>query len=263
MKSHFVAEGIERGRPALLLLPGWCNDSSVFSAVLPRLRTLDCGLVTLEWRWHNEPRRATEDFGHAELVDDALSVVAELALEDLMIVAMAQAGWVAVELCRALGGRVRGLVLVDWLVGEPEAEFWAALQGLQAPGSWHRVRQDLFAAWVGGARHEAVRSFARRQAEAHGFEMWARSAREIERAYRRWESPLAALESLKSPPPTLHVYALPEDPRYLEMQLRFAQANRWYRPERLANGKTHYPLIEQPDEVVAKIGGFLELVHGA
>src|SRR5262249_18774385 len=96
--------GPSRG-PTLLCLPGWAVSRTFFGPLAeelaPRWR-----VVTLDWRGHGGSGRADGDVGHEELAADALAVVEATGARDLVIVAQAHGGWIAIELCRRLGRRV-------------------------------------------------------------------------------------------------------------------------------------------------------------
>jgi hypothetical protein len=67
---------------------------------------------------------------------------------------------------------------------------------------------------------------------------------------------------LPEPCPTLHVYSQPEDPGLLEAQEAYAADHAWFRVRRLA-ARSHFPMFEVPDEVVAEILGFRAELPGA
>src|SRR3954447_24994565 len=86
---------------ALLCLPGWCIERSVFA---PLLASTGAGrrVIALDWRGHGESERPEGDFGANELLEDALAVVAASGAKQVVPVAQAHAGWIAVELARRL-----------------------------------------------------------------------------------------------------------------------------------------------------------------
>jgi hypothetical protein len=54
----------------------------------------------------------------------------------------------------------------------------------------------------------------------------------------------------------LHVYGQPEDPAYLSLQVEFADQNAWFSVRKLG-GRTHFAMIETPEEVAAAIDAFV------
>jgi pimeloyl-ACP methyl ester carboxylesterase len=238
---------LARGGPALLCLPGWCEnkiDFARFTHAAGRAHRV----IGLDWRGHGKSDASDGDFGLDELVEDALAVVRASSVGPILPVAVSHAGWVAIELRRRLGERVRGLVLLDWMLTEPTPAFRAVLEGLQDRERWLATRSELFRTWSPGPEETQVTRHVREEMGSYGFEMWSRAAREIAAAYARHRSPLEALKALDEPVPTLHLYSQPRDAATLEAQRAFARANDWFHVQRL-DGTTHFPALELPDAV--------------
>src|SRR5262249_620642 len=121
---------------------------------------------------------------------------------------------------------------------------------------WSTARDLLFSIWLRGVDNDELRCFLPSDMGAYGFDMWARAGREIETAYRRWGSPLAALAGLGATLPVLHLYAQPEEPGYLAAQHSFAASHPWYSVVRL-NARSHFPMFEVPQEMNAEIERFI------
>src|ERR1044071_7104634 len=205
------------GEPALLFTPGWCVSRKVFS-VLPALCAQRYRVLSIDWRGHGESDAASRDFGEAELVQDALDVIGATGVNRVIPVAQAHSGWIALELRRRLGSAVSEMVLLNWLVAEPPASFMEALRALQRPDTWERSRNALFSMWTRGAGHPELEEFIARDMGSYDFAMWSRAAREIERAYARFRSPLQALAEISPTVRILHLYAQPEDAGFLSLQ---------------------------------------------
>jgi pimeloyl-ACP methyl ester carboxylesterase len=80
-------DDVGRGEPALLLLPGWCGDRSVYLD-LARHLARRFRVLTLDWRGHGRSPAATGEIGEAELVEDALAVIERSGArlrEDIMV----------------------------------------------------------------------------------------------------------------------------------------------------------------------------------
>jgi pimeloyl-ACP methyl ester carboxylesterase len=95
----------------------------------------------------------------------------------------------------------------------------------------------------------------REEMGSYGFEMWARAAREISAAYADLGTPLQILGSLTPPFPVMHLYAQPDDPRYLAAQKFFAASHPWFKVRRL-NARSHFPMFEIPDVMARAIEEF-------
>lgn len=173
-----------------------------------------------------------------------------------MPVALAHAGWVAIELRRRLGDRVPKLVLLDWIVLEAPKPFLDALQGMQSSDRSRQTVEHIFSLWLEGVDNPELHRFVREEMGSYGFDMWARAAREINAAYARAGSPLRALAAIQPPVPVLHLYAQPEDPGYLAAQQSFAASHSWFSVGKL-NARSHFPMFEVSNEMVVAIEGFV------
>ncbi len=242
------------GEPALLLMPGWCAERTVFRSLAPLLARRR-RVLALDWRGHGGSAAAPSDFGLSEQVEDALAVIEQSGARTVVPVALAHAGWVGIELARRLGDRVSRLVLIEWLVLGAPPPFREALAAMRSPERWRGAVDGIFAMWTAHAGPE-VRSFVLDVMGSYGFEMWSRAAREIAAAYEREASPLSALSRLDPPVETLHLYATPEDPGFLSAQRDFAAAHPWFRVERLP-ARSHFPMLEVPGEIAEGIDAFL------
>ena len=251
-----VYDDVEQGEPALLFLPGWCTNRTVFKNLAPlcsrRHRTL-----TLDWRGHGDSGSPGGDFGNDDLVEDALNVIYASGAQRIVPVALSHAGWVAIELRRRLGIRVEKLVLLDWIIMmQPPREFFEGLDGMQSPQRWHETIERIFSVWLGGVDDPWLVRFVRDEMGSYGFEMWSRAAREISTAYADAGTPLQILAGLNPPLPVLHLYAQPDDPRYLAAQQEFAASHSWFSVQRL-NARSHFPMFEMPDEMANTIEAFV------
>ena len=90
---------------------------------------------------------------------------------------------------------------------------------------------------------------------AHGFEMWARAAREIGAAYEREGSPLEALARLDPPRLTLHLESQAASEGSRSTQEASSASHPWYRAMKL-NARSHFPMFEVPEEIAAVIKDF-------
>jgi pimeloyl-ACP methyl ester carboxylesterase len=210
-------------------------------------------MLAVDWRSHGGSGAAAGEFGGAELVEDALAVISASGAERVIPVAMAHAGWVAIELRKRLGAsRVPGVVLVDWMVLGTPPPFAAGLKALQDQAQWLTMRDRLSSMWTEGVSSSAVHGYVTKMGE-YGFDMWSRAGRDIEKAFARQPVPLDALAALACP--TLHVYAQPADPAFLAAQEDFARSHSWFSVHRVG-ASSHFPTIEVPAEVAAALTEF-------
>lgn len=218
--------------------------------------------VALDWRGHGASEQAQGDYHTEDLVQDVLEVIDHAELGTVVPVALSHAGWVAIELRRQLGTeQIPGIVLLDWMVLGAPAPFADALAGLQDPQRWQDVREQLFARWTTGVDLPALDAHIAAM-RAYGFDTWSRAGREIARRFGTEGSPVAALERLDHPCPTLHLYAQPSDEDYLAAQQAYAADRPWFHVQRLI-ARSHFPMLEVPTELVGHIERFLFSISGA
>jgi len=239
--------------PALLLMPDWCADHSVYAGLTSRLAEKN-RVLALDWRGHGESQHPEDDFDCHDLVQDALAVIEASGSQGIVPVAQAHAGWVAVELRRRLGERVPKLILLDWIVGNPPPDFLELLKTMQT-NQWRDGRDRLFEVWRAGARNEELERYLDEVVSTFDRAMWARAARAIEEAYLECGNPLVELSRLDPPSPVLHLYSQPNDPAFDDMQTVFALKHPWYRFQRL-DAQTHFGMFELPDQMAALIAEF-------
>jgi pimeloyl-ACP methyl ester carboxylesterase len=239
------------GEPALLLLTGWCSSRARWARAAPLLAR-HRRAVSFDYRGHGDSPPAHQDFGTAEMVEDALAMIEARQLRTLIPCAASHSGWVAIELARRLGPeRVPAIVHLDWLLIAPSDAYSALLVKLQSPDGWPQARDTLFEIWRAGNESEEIAD-ALAVMNRHQADMWMRSGREIAAEYAREGSPLRALEAFDPPRRVLHVYGQPPAPEYLDVQQRFAAEHDWFAVRRL-DARTHFSMIEAPEAVAAAI----------
>lgn len=242
------------GDPTLLFLPGWCGPRTLFEPLVDRLES-SFRTVAVDWRGHGDSKPAETDFGTAELVEDALAVIDHTNVDEVVPVAAAHAGWVAIELRRRLGpARVPRLVFLDWMVLGAPPPFLDALARMATPAVTRAAVDQVAAMWVGDLEIPALSRYVASMA-ASPDEMWARAAGEIAAAFGRHPRPLDVVAALDPAPPTLHLYAQPADPNYLQAQRQYAQDHRWFTAGHL-DASSHFPIFEVPDTIAEHLHTF-------
>lgn len=243
------------GNLAMLLLPGWCGPRTLFKPLIDRL-TGRYRTLTLDWRGHGTSKPAEGEFGMGELADDALAVIDESGTAAVVPVAVAHAGWVAIELRRRLGPeRVPSLVLLDWMVLGAPPSFLDALAGMAEPATTRSVVDQLSTMWLADLDLPVLSDYVGSMT-AIPDDMWARGARAIAAAFKEFGAPVDALSALDRPPSTLHLYAQPPDPAYLDAQRRFAADHPWFQVEHL-DASSHFPMFEVPDTITRHLQHFI------
>ena len=141
-------------------------------------------VLALDWRGHGASGAPPGDFGEEDLVHDALAVIADSGAQSVVPVALAHAGWVGIDLRRRLGGRVPGLVVVDWIVTEAPQAFLETLEDIRLDADRDDAIAGLLQQWQGGVTDPGLAGLLADMGAASS-EMWDRAAREIEGSYAR------------------------------------------------------------------------------
>jgi pimeloyl-ACP methyl ester carboxylesterase len=255
-EPRIAYDDLGQGDPALLFLPGWCTNRTVFQDLAHRCAE-HRRVLALDWRGHGESGAPPGDFGNDELVQDALRVLDASEAHTIVPVALSHAGWVALELRRRLGARIEKIVLLDWIIMmQPPREFFEALEGMQSPERWRETVERIFTVWIAQVDNPALIHFVRDEMGSYGFDMWARAAREISTAYADLGTPIQILSIMNPLLPVMHLYAQPDEPHYLSAQQSFAAAHSWFSVQRL-NARSHFPMYEVPGEMANAIEEFV------
>jgi pimeloyl-ACP methyl ester carboxylesterase len=236
-----------------MFVPGWCRDRSVFDGIAA-LAADHRRVVTVDLPDHGDsPRR--DDVSTGDVVDGLVETLAALGIDHVVPVSLSHAGWAAVELRRRLGpGAVPAVVLLDWMVLGTPPGFADALAGLQSP-AWAEVRAVLVGMWTDGVDVPELQAYVCSMCE-YGERHWQRAGREIEAGFTAAPVPLEALARLQ-PCPTLHLYAQPADDEMLTAQQQYAATHPWFSVRRL-DARSHFPMLEAPEAMVAQIESFLQ-----
>jgi pimeloyl-ACP methyl ester carboxylesterase len=241
--------------PALLLMPGWCVERDIFDDLVPRLAEHN-RVLALDWRGHGDSQHPEDEFDSHEMVEDALAVIEASEAKSIIPVALAHAGWIAIELRQRLGERVPKLILLDWIVGDPPPEFLQLIEEMQTK-RWQGARDRIFDMWRAGVKNERVEAYLHDVMSKYGGAMWTRAARSIGAAYAEYGTPMHELSRIEPPVPVLHLYSQSPDKHFAEMQAVFAAGHPWYSFKKL-RAKTHFAMLEAPDEMARAITEFVQ-----
>jgi len=253
----YLDEGL--GDPALLLLPGWCGTRAAFDPVIGELSS-GRRVLSPDLRGHGASSPPPGDFGMDELLGDALTVIADSGAQSVVPVALAHAGWVAIELRRRLAHEIPGIVLVDWIVTPAPPAFLTTLEDLRSDADRDEAVAGLLRLWQGGVTSPELAAYLADMGAADD-EMWDRAAREIGSAYARFGSPLLALSWLDQRVPVLHlVPSAPGTCAFAEHR-GFMAEHPWYHAAELP-AHSHFPLFEAPEQAAHEIEDFAGRVRG-
>jgi len=176
--------------------------------------------------------------------------------EQLVPVALAHSGWIAIELRRRLAHRIPKVVLCNWIVTDPPPAFKVVVKGLQDLNQWQQMRDRLFSLWLEGVDNPEATHFVRGIMGSASGEMWQRSGREIEKDYAKAGNPMRAMAALSPALPVLHLCQLEPHVPAWTLQEEFAASHPWFHSHRL-HAKGHFAAFEIPEEMARLIEAFV------
>lgn len=242
---------------AVLLLSGWCQDHRLFKLLAPELARTH-RVIRLDWRGHGEDRSHDGDFTTDDQASDIVAFIDALGLDKVVPVSTSHGGWANIEATDRLGaGRVPRSVVIDWIMVTPNESFFTMIDDIQDRTNWENGRGDFFGYWIGDTDNRDIIDHVNNEMAGFDYEMWARSGREIGKAYRKWGNPMERMKSMAETRPVTHIFSQPFEQDYLAAQQEFAAANPWFQPVKL-RGRTHFPTLEQPRVVADTIRAFLQ-----
>lgn len=240
----------------LLLLSGWCQDHRLFKTLVPELAKTN-RVIRLDWRGHGDHREHDGDFTVDDQASDVVAFLDKMNIDKVVPVSTSHGGWANIEITDRLGtARIPRSVVIDWIQTTPNEDFFRMIDHIQDRTNWENGRGDFFNYWIGDTENQDIVNHVNNEMAQYSFEMWARSGREIGKAYRKWGNPMQRMAALSEKRPITHVYSQPFEPEYAQAQNDFAAANDWYKPNKLP-GKTHFPTLEQPKVVAETIRAFV------
>lgn len=241
---------------ALLLLSGWCQDHRLFKTIAPELAKTN-RVIRLDWRGHGEHREHDGDFTVDDQAGDVAAFLDEMKIDRIVPVSTSHGGWANIEVTDRLGpDRVPRSVVIDWIQTTPDESFFSMIDHIQDRTNWENGIGDFFNYWIGDTTNADIINHVNEEMAKYSFEMWARSGREIGKAYRKWGNPMGRMAAMKAHRPITHIYSQPFEEAYAQAQVDFAKTNAWYKPNKLP-GKTHFPTLEQPVAVADAIRAFV------
>ena len=202
---------------------------------------------------------ARDEVTSGDVVDALVATIDALGIDAVVPVGLSHAGWAALELRRRLGpDRVPGVVLLDWMVLGTPPGFAAALAGLQVTRRGPTSAPASAAMWTDGLDVPALSAYVAAMGDVRRAALAACRPRDRRGLRVRTRCRSLALSRPSEPCPTLHLYAQPAADEVLAAQQEYAATHPWFSVHRL-DARSHFPMFEVPDEMVAAIEAFVVL----
>ena len=245
-------EGGKEHPHTLILLSGWAQDDRLFKNLAPVLEK-DFHVLCPNYRGHDAEQTLHGDFTADDLVADIAEFIDYKKLGKFHLVSTSHGCWVNIGLCEKFN--LDRTVVIDWLMA-PHDGFYQQLKDGQDPERYQIGRQSFFDEWVAATDNADVINHIRTEMPWFHGEMWMRACREIERAYRKWGSPLDRMQALANKPEIIHIYSQPLSVEYRDFQQAYAASHPWFHPHHIP-GQTHFPTLESPAAVAEAIKTFV------
>lgn len=229
--------------PALLFVHGWAFDRGLWRDEVARLSRRH-RVITLDLAGHGQSGRDRRDWTIAAFGDDVRAVADAAKAKQVVLIGHSMGGPVVLEAARHLGGRVKGIVLVDTLLDVeqrlPPDQVDAMAKQLLADyaGTTARLADGyLFAP----ATPPAVRERVLHQALA------LRADVSVAMLLASWRyDPLPALAEIKAP---IRAVSADKFPTNLETNRRHMPGYEAH----IVAGSGHYPMLENPAAFAAAL----------
>jgi pimeloyl-ACP methyl ester carboxylesterase len=245
-------QDIGSGDTTLFLMPGWCQPKTVFKN-FSELAAVYFRVVTIDWRGHGESSTNGQDFDGAALLSDALTLIEHLGLTRIVPVSVAHASWISIDLVESLKNRIPAVIFLDWIMNQPEPEFFASIRDMQNEDSWQNARDDLYEYWLAESDSPVMIHHLKTEMAESSYQLWRLAGQVIADAYYKYGSPLLRLEKLRNPPQAIHIYSLDRSDKYLAIQQRFSRKHNFFEVKRLETARTHLAVLERPQDVLEEI----------
>lgn len=240
------------GDTTLFLMPGWCQPKTVFED-FTKLAAVDFRVVSIDWRGHGKSSTNGQDFDGAALLSDALTLIEHLGLTRIVPVAVAHASWISIDLVENLKNRIPAVIFLDWIMNEPEPEFFNSIRDMQNEECWQQARDALYEYWLAESDSPVMIHHLKTEMAESSYQLWRLAGQVIADAYHKYGSPLQRLEKLKNPPQATHIYSLDRSDNYLALQECFSGKYDFFQVRRLEKARTHLAVLERPEDVLEEI----------
>nr|RBQ96350.1 hypothetical protein FVER53263_08379 [Fusarium verticillioides] len=247
VELSFEDRGMVTSDPTIVCLPGLGQDHRCYQYILPFL-VGKYRVIRILWRNHGANSESTGKWSVEDQANDTIALLDTLQVQKFIPISHFQGGWCAMEMAARLGKtRVPAMLLTDFILTRPPAEFIEGLQMMQSKETWQQGQAPLIEKWLNNTSNKNVLDHCQNDLDTDGFENWSYFCWLVEKNYQRWSSPMERLEAIKDPPCVRHVFSHPKEEAYLAEHEEFARKHPdWFSFARL-RGESHFSVIELPE----------------
>ncbi|KAH7153849.1 Alpha/Beta hydrolase protein [Fusarium sp. MPI-SDFR-AT-0072] len=249
VELSFDDRGMISSEPTIVCLPGLGQDHRGYKYILPFL-VGKYRVIRIVWRGHGANRDPMDKWSVEDQATDTIALLDSLQVQTFIPISQSHGGWCAMEMAVRLGKeRVPAVLLTDFILTRPLAEFIKNLQMIQNKETWYQGQAALVKGWLNNTTSKNVLDHCENDVSAHRFENWSHFCWLVERNYERWGSPMERLETVNDPPLVRHIFSHPRDEAYVAAHEEFALKHPdWFSFARL-DGESHFLVVELPEAI--------------
>ncbi|KAG5792991.1 hypothetical protein H9Q69_007960 [Fusarium xylarioides] len=253
----FEDRGIVTSDPTIVCLPGLGQDHRAYQYILPFL-VGKYRVIRILWRYHGANSEHTGKWSVEDQANDTIALLDSLQVQTFIPISHFQGGWCAMDIAARLGKqRVPAVLLTDFILTWPPADFIKNLQMMQKKETWQQGQAPLIKKWLNNTSNKNVLDHCENYLDTDGFENWSYFCWLVEKNHERWSSPMERLEAIKDPPLVRHVFSHPREEAYLAEHEEFARKHPdWFSFARL-RGESHFSVIELPEAVSLQLSNLV------
>ncbi|RBA21764.1 hypothetical protein FPRO05_00113 [Fusarium proliferatum] len=249
VELSFEDRGMVTSDPTIVCLPGLGQDHRGYQYILPFLVS-KYRVIRILWRRHGANSESAGRWSVEDQANDTIALLDSLQVQKFIPISHFQGGWCAMEMAARLGKqRVPAVLLTDFILTRPPADFIKNLQMIQNKETWQQGQAPLIKKWLNNTSNKNVLDYCENDLDTDGFENWAYFCWLVEKNYERWGSPMERLGAIEDPPLVRHVFSHPREGPYLAEHEEFARKHAdWFSFARF-DGESHFSIVELPEAV--------------
>ncbi|KAF5973797.1 1H-3-hydroxy-4-oxoquinaldine 2,4-dioxygenase [Fusarium bulbicola] len=142
--------------PTIVCLPGLGQDYRGYQYILPFL-VGRYRVIRILWRDRGANSEPTDKWSVQDQANDTIALLNSLQVQTFIPISHFQGDWCAMEIAVRLGKQtVPAVLLTDFNLTQPPAEFIKHLQIMQNKETWHQGQAPLIKKWLNNTSNKNV-----------------------------------------------------------------------------------------------------------